>query len=90
MHYFRVELIVSLYMIDENDKPTDVKWMARLLKRDEPEEKHCRFVPPHWCQALFVVVLWWAVHAIWDVSGVVCPGNCGGGCSRVHVMIVRL
>ena len=39
MHYSRVELMVSSYMIDENDKPTDVKWIARLLERDEPEEK---------------------------------------------------
>ena len=25
---------------DENDEPTDVKWMARLLERCETEEKH--------------------------------------------------
>ena len=41
MHYFRVKLEVSSY-IDENDEPTDVKWMARLPERYEPEEKRLR------------------------------------------------
>lgn len=40
---FRVKfkLMVSSY-IDENDEPTDVKWMARLPEMDEPEEKRLR------------------------------------------------
>ena len=38
---FEFGLIVSLH-IDENDEPTDVICMARLLEIDEPEEKHLR------------------------------------------------
>ena len=40
---------------DENDEPTDVRWMARLPERDELEEKHLKLLSECFNKKLVIV-----------------------------------